>query len=277
MILVLPKGRFGNHIFIYHFVYNNTKKNEIIITTQSDFFKYFDFENRRVIILNNIFYKIIVKFIHVFGFLFRRVYCNTEFSEQFKITSQTKIIEKKGIINSLKIYDGYFQSYFVKNKKLNVKRQNVSRVYLRYSYLFNNKEKLIFIHQRNGDYKSFTAENKNVWLKNSYYKNALDIIGKNDKIHYLVFTDDKNELHESIIKLINKTIIEGQNAIDDFILMTLCNGGIISNSTFSYCAAELIKSPLYLIAPKYWLGWKSKKWIPYGIKNPNFIYVDAEF
>ena len=42
----------------------------------------------------------------------------------------------------------------------------------------------------------------------------------------------------------------------DFTLISLCNYGIVSNSTFSWTASSFIKNKKKIIFPEYWLGWK---------------------
>ncbi len=49
MIIVYPKGRLGNHTFIYNFVFSNSSQDELILTIESDFFKIFETERKNVI------------------------------------------------------------------------------------------------------------------------------------------------------------------------------------------------------------------------------------
>jgi hypothetical protein len=271
MIIVYPKGRLGNHIFIYNFVFSNSSQDELILTIESDFFKIFETERKNVIQIPIFIFRIFYKVIYFFRFFFTQIYCekNRNGIEVF----ETNVITKKGLFGKIKIYDGFFQQY--NSRILPINKLTIRRIKEKQKLLFKKNKNLIFIHQRNGDYKEFTVYGKKVWLKDNYYKNALNqILNKND-FHFLVFSDDMSDLHPTIKKLKNKTLITGQNHLDDFVFMSLCDGGILSNSTYSYFAGELIEDPLYIIAPKYWLGWKSKKWIPYGIKNPNFTYIDA--
>jgi hypothetical protein len=48
--------------------------------------------------------------------------------------------------------------------------------------------------------------------------------------------------------------------------MTLCNGAILSNSSLSWWGAYLMKDKDKVFMPKYWLGFKNKRWHPDGIK-----------
>jgi len=48
--------------------------------------------------------------------------------------------------------------------------------------------------------------------------------------------------------------------------MTLCEYGIMSNSSFSYWGGYLMKNRKEVLFPKYWLGFKEKRYSPIGIK-----------
>lgn len=275
MIIVNPKGRLGNHIFIYNYIFNNSSSEELLITIKSDFFRIFDHNKKNVIQFPRFIFKVLYKAIYFFRFLFVQISFEKEIfgMEIF----EKEIVIKNGYFKSIKIIDGFFQQYIYNNNKISIKNTLIEKLKEKHNLIFSANKRLIFIHQRNTDYKEFKVYDNTVWLNDNYYKEALNQMKIAEDIHFLIFSDDMIDLHSSLKKLKNKTLITGQNAIDDFILMSMCNGGILSNSTYSYFAAVLIDDPILLIAPKYWLGWKSKKWIPYGIKNPNFTYIDAKF
>jgi len=54
--------------------------------------------------------------------------------------------------------------------------------------------------------------------------------------------------------------------------MTLCNGAILSPSSFGWWGSYLMKNRDVVFAPKYWLGWKSKIDCPKNIVT-NFMKV----
>jgi hypothetical protein len=55
-------------------------------------------------------------------------------------------------------------------------------------------------------------------------------------------------------------------------IMTMCNAGIISNSSYSWWGAYLMSTRKKIIAPKYWYGWKQKVESHIGIQ-PTFSDV----
>ena len=44
----------------------------------------------------------------------------------------------------------------------------------------------------------------------------------------------------------------------DLAIMSLCEYGIVSNSSFSWWGAYLMKNRKEVIFPKYWYGWKQR-------------------
>jgi hypothetical protein len=110
------------------------------------------------------------------------------------------------------------------------------------------------IHIRRGDYMNITANKKIFEVCNvSYYQNAIKTI----EIQYpnsvfFIFTEDMDWAKKNFIG--NKFIfIEGNSAIEDMLLMSLCQNNIIANSTFSWWGAWLNNNPdKIVIAPKQW-------------------------
>ena len=126
-------------------------------------------------------------------------------------------------------------------------------------------EKIFFLHIRGTDYLKKPDYHFN--LDESYYKKALKKFSKDAKC--LVFTDDieyiknfkflKSERFTIAKTLFNSNDIKLQSAYE-LCLMTLCNGGIISNSSFSWWGAYLQKKSDTIVSPnkKYWFGYKYK-------------------
>ena len=74
-----------------------------------------------------------------------------------------------------------------------------------------------------------------------------------------------------------KNIIFHSNVIDELLIMAKCRYGILSASSLSWCAAKLskdkFKSNQFFIAPKYWIGHRRKKWIPFKFKFKWIYYL----
>lgn len=81
---------------------------------------------------------------------------------------------------------------------------------------------------------------------------------ENKKNVYFIFLSDEPEtIEREFIYLKNKTISKGNHFGTDFAIMTKCDAGILSASSFSWWGSYLMKNRDLVIAPKYWLGFAS--------------------
>jgi hypothetical protein len=88
---------------------------------------------------------------------------------------------------------------------------------------------------------------------------------------FLIFTDDKQYAQDIFLGREDVVLVKNKNALDDFLVMSLCNFGILSSSTFSWWAANFSrkensqKMNYEFVAPNFWAGHAVNKWFP-----PNF-------
>jgi len=130
-------------------------------------------------------------------------------------------------------------------------------------------ENPIFMHVRRGDY--VVNPSAHPMCPISYYEKALELFDENSPI--LVFSDsiewckeqdffqgDRFMLSEYDEKYSQTadTLLGKQNTLIpyfDLCMMTLCNGGIIANSTMSWWGAWLMENKTQpIVAPKPWFG-----------------------
>ncbi|WP_435189513.1 alpha-1,2-fucosyltransferase [Pseudothioglobus sp. nBUS_23] len=126
---------------------------------------------------------------------------------------------------------------------------------------FPNGRKKVFVHLRRGDYLKETFNNqKGVNLPFSYYKSALEMIKKDIRDPYFIFLSDDSDYVEQAFRHISESdkYISTNHPLVDLALMSLCEYGICSNSTFSWWGSYLMKKKEKVIFPKYWYGWKTK-------------------
>ena len=71
-------------------------------------------------------------------------------------------------------------------------------------------------------------------------------------------------------------IISNNGPKIDLSIMSLCNSGIMSASSFAWWGAYLMKKKQYIVFPKYWLGWKTKVESHPGIQPPWSNIIDVE-
>jgi len=90
--------------------------------------------------------------------------------------------------------------------------------------------------------------------------------------------DDDFYLRE-VFKESKNLIISNNLPEIDLSIMSLCSYGILSPSSFAWWGAFFAKihnkKCNYFLAPKYWIGHRSKKWIPKkNLLSKWIIYVD---
>ena len=110
-------------------------------------------------------------------------------------------------------------------------------------------EDMISLHIRRGDY----VNNPNHPVPSfDYYNKALDMLP--DDIPVIVFSDDPEWCNEQEVFADDRFLIsEGNDAYIDLCLMSLCEGHIIANSSFSWWGAWLADSKM-VVAPSIWFG-----------------------
>jgi hypothetical protein len=129
--------------------------------------------------------------------------------------------------------------------------------------------KPIFLHVRRGDYLNNpnchpTCPIEYYEKALSYFDNDCEVIICSNDIKWCknqkLFSSDRFHISEGNQKYIHKVIVSGGYdnlyvPYYDLCLMSLCNGGIIANSSLSWWGAWLIDNLKYpIIAPKEWFG-----------------------
>ena len=109
------------------------------------------------------------------------------------------------------------------------------------------------------DYEKHNLLGKNLLLPIEYYHKLILSFLKNRKNVFLIFMGDDTEYIKHNFGGITESIIseDNQPAIDLHIA-SLCQGAILSPSSFGWWATYLMKEKDIVFAPKYWLGFNSK-------------------
>jgi hypothetical protein len=183
----------------------------------------------------------------------------------------------KGLIRNIYVMLGFYQhnNYQLLRPKL---KSNI--MYKAESKIGNTcMESRVAVHFRFGDYNNFSIYGvEGTILPLDYYVKAFDDIEKNVKNPcYVVLSDDPHKA-DLVMKQIGKTYISSQGdlPIQDFATISVCAHAILSASTFSWWGAKLIENPnKIIIAPKFWLGFKTKTWFPFHIETKEFKYISV--
>ncbi|MBT5491471.1 alpha-1,2-fucosyltransferase [bacterium] len=266
MILFFAGGRLGNQIFQYAFLNTIAKDNELIVSTHMEqLTNTFEVENKnfKQITLNRYCYSLLRKFIkpYILNTLVKLRLIGYIKQNKNKTSYLPTFISKKGFLPITLIESHYFQSEVFFDK-------NVVDIKIKERYIFQAKsilnsipttQKKVFVHVRRGDYlfEEYLGES-GIELPNKYFLSAIEIMKKKVENPYFIFLSDDPGYCESLFKEIEDKYISNNDINVDLALMTLCEYGIVSNSSFSWWGAYLMKNRKKVIFPKYWLGWKQK-------------------
>ena len=111
-----------------------------------------------------------------------------------------------------------------------------------------------FIHMRRGDYRNFSQFGQSPLLPVDYFKRgAEDIAAKFPDVQFILLSDTIEEA-KNALSAENLHVFAGDNPYEDFGMMTLCDGGVMSNSTFSWWGGYFCRRRLPLVAPRGWMA-----------------------
>jgi len=149
----------------------------------------------------------------------------------------------------------------------------------------------LFLHVRRADYIKKSSYHQNLNIE--YYQKALthfdnkqDVLVFSDDIEWCkkqkLFESDRFSFSETKDRLPLNNFIQNQGYTEgalvpyyDLCLMTLCKGGIISNSTFSWWGAWLQENrDNTVVSPKQWFGEKNKNLITTDICPDKWIKIN---
>jgi hypothetical protein len=274
MIILFTKGRLGNVLFQYSFILKNFPKH-LVITNRSNFFQIFRNPFISLIRLNSLASKILNR---IFLFLsnVRLISSINEISFLDKNKVTYKNIYKKGVFSKIVYVNGFFQNAEHQTKVFQLK-ENHLRNARNYLEGFYEDQKKIFVHVREGDYNKFVLEEgEEVKLPYDYYFHCIEKIDEKFGNCLFIFLSDEIEKAKKIFKNVSNAQFVNFSIAEDLALMSLCDGAIISNSSFSWWGAFLIENPILIMAPKFWLGWQKKIWIPSEIATKKFNYINVK-
>ena len=277
MVIFFGDGRLGNQLFQYSFIKSVEDKEHTIVSYGfEDILELFDTIPNLINIQNRNLKFLIRKF----------ALPSLDFIAQIKLITSYKIdacnengfivpdisyTKRKGLLPLIYIYPCFAQSeiFF---KQIRIKNLVIKKSYLEkaenFLALIPNHFNKIFVHVRRGDYIHFSVLGKmGVTLPISYFRNRIEWYEENIENPFFVFLTDDPEFVECCFDNIYNKAISENSMFVDFAIITLCEYGIMSNSSFSWWAAYMMKNRKKVFSPKYWLGWKSEAEYPKGITS----------
>jgi hypothetical protein len=137
-------------------------------------------------------------------------------------------------------------------------------------------EHRIFCHVRRADYLNFQLAGSNLALPLSYYRDALQRHLAHKPDARIIFASDDVEFVELAFADIADALIIRENPCVTMAIMSLCDAGVISNSSFSWWPGLLVaRRNGRVVAPRNWLGWADDICEPPGIEHPAFEWIEV--
>lgn len=283
MILFREYGRLGNQIFQYAALRTLCKDNEkLILLGFEDFQSVFSGVNARLVNRNSPRFEksLYYRFYNRLDIL-SRAHIIARIKEYDMPGEQPEIIYSSALFDGIKFVDTSFFQY-----ESAFDKQVISKLTIKEDLLVFAKDFLntvypctpVFVHIRRGDYLSWpTAQNPAI-LPASYYHSCLNTIKSLIAKPFFIFLSDDPYYVKDIFPDLEDSFISKFSSSQDFVIMTQCQAGILSASSFSWWAAyfaSLQYSNSTFLAPKYWAGHRSRKWYPPLIQSSFLTYVDV--
>ena len=159
-------------------------------------------------------------------------------------------------------FDGYWQTekYFSDCKEFirrdfSFRDEEVLRRHVQYEEVLNSNS--VSIHIRRGDYVKNPKYRKRLYVcKLEYYKNAMKFLAERfENLTFYIASDDHEWVKHNFVLSKQVRLIESENALSDFYIMSRCRHNIISNSSFSWWAAWLNPNESkQVLAPDIWFN-----------------------
>jgi hypothetical protein len=265
MILFLSDGRLGNQLFQYSFLNTIVKEDEkILAINMEQFIDKFDinktkFKHFALGRNGKFFIRKFVKPILMVCVRFKLICFISQ--DRNAETALSSFTTKKGLLPISLVETNFFQSekFFDKDKvDFKIKDKYIKEAA---SFLAKAPDEFtkIFIHIRRGDYlfESYLGE-IGIDLPKSFFEDAIREISHNIEKPFFVFLSDDASFVECCFESIQNKIVSKNSMATDMAIMSLCEYGIVSNSSFSWWGAYMMKTRKRVIFPKYWHGWKVK-------------------
>lgn len=271
MIIFTGAGRLGNQLFQLYFLEGIRKPHETVLSVEmGQVIKYCDgFEklhNTDSRSFATFFDRIIKPALKILGKLHI-------ISTAIEMHNTGYHKETKGILPITYAFGFVQHDMYIKdckNKDIRLKQEYIDEAKKQLEPYAGMKK--IFIHVRHGDYP------EDMKLPDAYYRKALEhLMEKDPEIKdngLFVLLGDDQEWSRKMFGDLPHTYIPQNSLITDFAIMTQCDGGIISNSTFAWMGAYFCNCTLPVIAPKYWTDFKNRKWYPLCIKTERFNFIE---
>ncbi len=271
MKIFLADGRLGNQIFQYLFLKTLQQEREkLLVSGLDDLLNVFEIKDKTLLHIpkrNKWIRRIIYKGIKP---MFLNPLASAKIINSLEIIRE-KVLEKysreipeyefrEGMLKKITYVKlGFFQSekFFDKNLTKNLKIKQKWLIQARNFLAPVEENYKVFVHIRRGDYKNFKIYGKTTLLPMEYFHNRIKWFLENRRNVSFVFLSDEPKFIEQEFAYLENKLISENSYETDFAIMTLCNGAVLSPSSFGWWGSYLMKERDVVFAPKYCLGFAS--------------------
>jgi hypothetical protein len=281
MIIVKSEGRLGNQLFVLAALLRETEgKHRITLVGFEDVGWLMSGHLKKVYKISyapSFFFRHWKKTSHILALLSKMRLLKT-----VRLSPNSEALEfDPGILPVARFAAGYCQ----KEKLI-----DVSRLATLWSWESARREKLLaswglvqkrhslhmtcFVHVRRGDYLFWPSADFPAALPAEWFREQMERVKKSTQkdVRFLIFSDDPTYCSHEFTGIPN-TQVADLSAEESFLVMSHCDAGILSASTFSWWAARLAaldsSGPFY--APRYWFGWPQRQWDREPSRDSEFL------
>jgi Glycosyl transferase family 11 len=281
MLIFSESGRLGNQIFQYVALRTLCKENETLLLLGFNELQS-TFTNLNAQVINENTHRLERA-------IYYRLYPRLQFLAQKRIITTINedhksgaIITNNGLLNKIALVkNSYFQGQKFFNPQiansLKIKPESLTSAQKQLQFIVEGRTP-IFVHVRRGDYLGWPDKNEPAVLPASYYLQCINIINSKVSNPFFIFLSDDYYYIKDIFSHLENSYISQGTALEDFAIMNLCKGGILSASTFTWWGSYFAKMSYpdsIFLAPKHWAGHRKKEWYPRYIQSDFLTYINV--
>jgi hypothetical protein len=284
MIIFIEYGRLGNQLFQYAALKTIGKEEQLYLIGFDSLSSLFDGIETKFPLQNNSFIcrslkKIRPNLNHLLENIRLFKYLKEHSSENKRyIEVQSGLIPQIKYCGTLFCQsEDFFDPSVIDNLK--IKSHFLQKAKEKLDPIYSHNKTPIFVHVRRGDYCRWPSTEHPAVLPADWYYQCITEMRQHYKNPFFIFTSDDIPYVEDIFKMDNG-MVSGGSQEEDFALMSLCEGGILSASSFSWWAAYFAKKQsgkAIFFAPTYWGGHRNCQWHPsVSIKSSFLEYIPVK-
>jgi hypothetical protein len=280
IVYFAPGGRLGNQVFQLAFILSIARPGETcVLSKMKGAFELFPHVLPVVSVPDGPWYRLCAKLLFPFV-----VYPLCGLRVLGSISEDNgRIVTHAGLCRRVRVLRGYFQSesFFAPQvvEKLRIRSDvaGKARVFLESAGAFAEGRTPVFVHVRRTDYLTYHIfDTVDPSLPCAYYEKTIRWFIDNVPRPFFVFVGDDPGFVEEHFGWVGEKVVSRNDAYTDLAAMSLCRGAILSNSTLAWWGARFMEDPVKVFAPRFWLGWKSRRWYPEGIEPSFAELVEVE-